>query len=67
MLSESEWREIVDEEIKLAKENNVLLIGSINASKLQNWRHTAEAMEEFGLEAIELNLGKRGTLTGYDG
>ena len=57
MLSEREWKKIAKEELTIADEKGVLLIGNICASTLESWIHLARVMEETGLKILELNLG----------
>jgi dihydroorotate dehydrogenase/NAD-dependent dihydropyrimidine dehydrogenase PreA subunit len=57
MLTESEWAASVDEQVRLAHENDVLLIGSICASNIENGKSMARSMEDRGIKLIELNLG----------
>ena len=57
MLSEREWKRIGREELHIADEQGVLLIGNICASTLESWIHLAGMMEETGLKILELNLG----------
>ena len=57
MLSEEEWDEEADQALPLAKGHGVLMIGSICASTLENWRRMAQRMQEKGVGMIELNLG----------
>jgi dihydroorotate dehydrogenase subfamily 1 len=57
MLSLEAWKRIVDGQMRMADEQGVLLIGSICATSLENWRQIAKIMEAAGLRAIELNLG----------
>jgi dihydroorotate dehydrogenase subfamily 1 len=57
MLSEGEWKKIAGDQLRLAHDNDVLLIGNICASSLENWTHLARMMEDSGIEVLELNLG----------
>ncbi|WP_304507581.1 tRNA-dihydrouridine synthase [Anaerotignum sp.] len=57
MLKLSEFTETAKEYLEIAKENDVLLIGSIAASKKENWVTYAKHMEKMGMQAIELNFG----------
>jgi len=57
MLREEDWVKIARQQLLLASENNVRLIGNICASTLENWTHLARVMEDTGIGILELNLG----------
>jgi dihydroorotate dehydrogenase subfamily 1 len=57
MLSEEEWARGAGDALSLAKSHGVLMIGSICASTLENWKRMARRMQEEGVGMIELNLG----------
>lgn len=44
-------------QLELAKKNNVVLIGSISASEIENWVKYAKTFEQLGFPMIELNFG----------
>ncbi|WMJ76951.1 MULTISPECIES: tRNA-dihydrouridine synthase [unclassified Sedimentibacter] len=57
MLTMEEYIPKAIQQLKFAKENNVVLIGSISASKVENWVNYAKTFEELGFTMIELNFG----------
>lgn len=56
LLRESEWKKLAAEELRIAEDNNVLLIGNLNVSSMENWSRIARTMEDVGIKAIEVNL-----------
>lgn len=57
MLSEKDWLEIADEQIRLSRKHGVLLIGNICASIFENWARMAKMMVNKGISCLELNFG----------
>jgi len=58
------------EEMEVAREGNVPIVGSVYGFSFQEYVEVAKAMESFGAQAIELNLsypnvGKAGAFYGY--
>lgn len=57
MISMEDFREEAMEELAIAKENGVIAIGSISASRKENWIAFARAFEAMGYPMVELNFG----------
>ena len=57
MLSEAEWDKLVDDQLRMAQEKGIFLIGSICASEFDNWAILARKMAACGLPCLELNFG----------
>lgn len=57
MLPMQEFEEEAEELLKIGREYDTVVIGSISASRTENWVAYAKRFEEMGFPAIELNFG----------
>lgn len=57
MIAMEDFREKAKEELAIAEQHQVVAIGSISASKLENWIAYAKEFEKLGYPMIELNFG----------
>lgn len=57
MVPMAEFKETAKEQLRVAKEYEVVPIGSISCSKLENWVAYAKEFEKMGFPMIELNFG----------
>lgn len=57
MVSMERFAEYAEEQLAQARERGVVLIGSISASKKENWVSYAKQMEAMGFPMLELNFG----------
>lgn len=57
MESPEDWLRDLPEKLALAKEHNVVLIGSVGAGRIESWVSIARMMADNGVPMIELNLG----------
>ena len=57
MIAMEDFLPLAERELKLAQDHGVVLIGSISASKVENWVAYAKAFEELGYPMLELNFG----------
>ncbi len=57
MVSMDKFATYAKDQLELANKNNVVLIGSISASKVENWVKYALIMEQMGFPMLELNFG----------
>lgn len=57
MLTMEDFIPKAKKQLEISKENKVVLIGSISASKVENWVNFAKEFEKLGFPMIELNFG----------